>query len=75
MTGNGHLPFPFNLDYYWRIIIIIIMTSFLLYGIRLRLLIYGYLKEPDTKMGAINLLIWIDQVFRQVFISNKLILF
>jgi hypothetical protein len=39
------------------------MTFILVIGIRLRLLILGYLLEPDTKIGAINLLIWIDQVF------------
>ena len=55
-------PFPFNLDYSWRLVISMIMVLILLSGIFLRVIIIGYLVAPSTKIGPINLLIWVDQL-------------
>ena len=55
-------PFPFNLDYSWRLCISVAMSFILVSGIFLRKIIISYLLAPDTNTGPINLLIWMDQV-------------
>jgi hypothetical protein len=55
-------PFPFNLDYSWRLCISAAMSFILVSGIFLRKIIISYLLAPDTNTGPINLLIWVDQV-------------
>ena len=61
-TKEGPLPFPLGLT--WPVKCAISSTLFiiLLSGIYFRKIIFDYLRAPETKIGAINYLIWIDQL-------------
>ena len=71
-------PFPFNLEYSWRVAIAIVSTIVLLLGIFFRALIIRYLLEPEAKLRPINKLIWIDQlngVFSALNILGRIVAF
>ena len=76
LSFQESLPFPLNLSLPFKILISVILILILSFGSKLRVIIFSYLKAPDTKMGPINYLIWIDQangLFLGVSISYKLI--
>ena len=56
------LPFPLYLHFGWRIFIILTQFLTLIFGIKLRAIIFSYLRCPESKMGPINSLIWMDQI-------------
>ena len=55
-------PFPLNLHPPWRIAIVISLLVNIICGTRLRIIILQYIQSPDTNLGPINILIWIDQI-------------
>ena len=63
LESTKKLPFPLNLHLYARISISVFFTFVLTIGIYLRKNIFDYLKSPETKLGPINLLIWMDQAW------------
>jgi hypothetical protein len=56
------LPFPLNYHYGWTIFITVTFTLTLVFGIKLRAIIFAYLLSPESKLGPINILIWMDQI-------------
>jgi len=71
-------PFPFNLPYHYRVTIAIMMAINFAAGAYLRLIIMKYLRESGTKMGPINLLIWMDQlngIFLALNIAGRIVAF
>ena len=56
------LPFPLNLSLIWRSVLIVSLLLALIQGTRLRMIIISYLNAPETNLGPINYLVWIDQV-------------
>ena len=56
------LPFPMNLSMEWRIIIAITLLIALIEGAKLRITIFRYINSPDSNLGPINFLIWVDQI-------------
>jgi len=56
------LPFPLNQSQTFRIILAISYMITLVYGLRLRSTIISYLLSPESKVGAINHLIMLDQI-------------
>jgi hypothetical protein len=59
---NVTLPFPMNLSMAWRIVIAISLLINLIEGTRLRVIIFKFIKSPDSYLGPINYLIWVDQI-------------
>lgn len=55
------LPFPLYLSWELRTVLAVILFIALTIGIRLRTIIFNYLRSPDSK-GPVNYLIWVDQV-------------
>jgi hypothetical protein len=75
LSFQDSLPFPLYLSLSFKIFMLVILIFILSFGSKLRLIIFSYQKAPNTKMGAINYLICIDQVivfFLGVSISYKL---
>jgi hypothetical protein len=56
------LPFPLYLKYPSILFISLTLLISLLIGLKFRAIIFFYLKAPETKIGPINFLIWIDQI-------------
>ena len=56
------LPFPLYVNGYWKATISIVLLFTLIEGTRLRIVILSYLSSPETKLGSVNYLIWIDQI-------------
>jgi hypothetical protein len=56
------LPFPMNLSMEWRIIIAITLLITLVEGAKLRIVIFQFINSPDSNIGPINILIWVDQI-------------
>lgn len=61
LTGEV-LPFPMNLSMEWRIIIAITLLINLIEGAKLRIIIFQFINSPDSNLGPINFLIWVDQI-------------
>ncbi len=59
---NVTLPFPMNLSVEWRSIIAFTLMLNLIEGTRLRIIIFQFMKSPDSYLGPINYLIWVDQI-------------
>ena len=55
------LPFPLYKSYPIRMTISLFLFCTLVYGLQLRTVIFAYLLAPETRMGPINSLIWMDQ--------------
>jgi hypothetical protein len=60
--SDEFLPFPLNLKIEWRIIIVFSHFFNLIWGTKLKLNIFQYMKSRDANLGPINFLIWIDQI-------------
>ena len=58
------LPFPLNKDPIWRLLLASILLIVLMFGTVLRRQIVQYLRSPDSKLGPINVLIWMDQGYK-----------
>ena len=56
------LSFPLYLHPVLKIILALSMVLVLVQGSKLRGSIISYLKSPESKLGSINRLIWIDQL-------------
>jgi hypothetical protein len=56
------LPFPLNLHPILSLIYLIFLVFILVEGTRLRLKIIAFLNSPESNIGPINFLIWLDQV-------------
>ena len=56
------LPFPLYLPLHWKIVLAIILVISLVVGFKLRFVILSYLSSPESNIGPINNLIWIDQL-------------
>ena len=69
---QGPMPFPFNLSYELRLMISSGMALNFVAGSYLRIKIGWFLLEPSSKMGPINLLIWIDQ-FNGIFLAINIL--
>ena len=59
---NKTLPFPLTMNLYLRFMMAIIFIFIFVAGMLMRKHFFGYLRYPETKLGAINLLIWMDQL-------------
>ena len=59
--SNG-LPFPLNLQTIWKLILSISLLLTLIQGTRIRVGIICYINSPESTLGAINYLIWIDEI-------------
>ena len=59
---KDRLPFPLNLSLPLKILITLCLCANQIFGTYFRAIIFAYLKAPETKLGPINKLIWIDQV-------------
>ena len=62
LTDHDGLPFPLNIDVHSKYIILVLMLATLIYCTKLRVKIFSYLASPEAKTGAINVLVWFDQV-------------
>jgi hypothetical protein len=56
------LPFPLYLNGYWKALISIALLLTFIEGTRLRIVILSCLSSPETKLGPVNYLKWIDQI-------------
>ena len=56
------LPFPLYLSLHWKLVISISLLLSLVFGFSLRLIIFSYLRSPESNLGPINYLIWLDEV-------------
>ena len=55
------LPFPIYFPLIFKLPISVSLFLCLFYGLKLRKVIFKYLKSPELKLGPINHLIWMDQ--------------
>jgi hypothetical protein len=62
LSDNDGLPFPLNLQLIWKILLVAILLVNLVQGSRLRGTIVAYIKSPESNLGPINYLIWVDQI-------------
>jgi hypothetical protein len=56
------LPFPLSLNTYWKIVLVILYLLTLYKGTQLRVIIISYIHSPESNLGPINYLIWVDQI-------------
>ena len=61
-TDAEGLPFPLYLPFEWKLCLAVSLVICLLVGFRLRWVILSYLNSPESNMGPINYLIWVDQM-------------
>jgi hypothetical protein len=61
-ASHPGLPIPLNLSYFWRILISISLLITLVIGGKYRRIILSYINSPETNIGPINYLIWVDQM-------------
>ena len=54
-------PFPLYLSFGTQLVLTLLLTLSLWFGMTLRAVIINYLRSPDTN-GPVNYLIWIDQL-------------
>ena len=62
LSESDGLPFPLYLSPIWKIILSISLLATLIQGTRLRAIIVSYIASPETKLGPINYLIWVDEM-------------
>ncbi len=60
--GQNGLPFPMYLSTSSRSLLSFFMLFSLVYGLILRASIFSYLRSPNTRLGPIDRLIWMDQL-------------
>ena len=56
------LPFPQNLEPGCKYLVASVYFAVLISGLYLRKIIFSYLRSPESKLGGINYLIWLDQM-------------
>jgi hypothetical protein len=66
-NGNTLVPFPMNLSYEWRFVVMALFSFFLITGFALRGFIFAYLTQPDAKQYPINFLLLLDQTNGMIF--------
>ena len=54
-------PFPLYLSFWAQLVLTLLLSLSLWFGLTLRSIIINYLRSPDTN-GPVNYLIWIDQL-------------
>ena len=69
---SNPLPFPLNLNLFWRSIISAFLLAILIVGTRLRMKIVSYIRSPDTKLNETNILFCLDQV-NGIFLSIMIV--
>ena len=62
LSDSDGLPFPLYLHPVWRFVLAISLLIVLNQGTRLRAIIISYITSPETKIGPINYLIWVDEL-------------
>jgi hypothetical protein len=62
LSDQDGLPFPLYLHLAWKVILAISLLFTLIEGTKLRMIIIAYIKSPETKLGPINYLIWVDEI-------------
>jgi hypothetical protein len=62
LEDHESLPFPLNHHPGWKIGITVMQLTTFIFGLKLRATIFAYLLCPESKLGPINVLIWVDQV-------------
>jgi hypothetical protein len=62
LRNEDGLPFPLFLSDNWKMLMTIWLSMILVFGLRLRIGIVAYLRAPDTMIGRLDYLIWMDQV-------------
>ena len=62
ISDDEGLPFPLNLDSFWNIVLVILYSLTLYKGTQLRVIIISYINSPESNLGPINYLIWVDQI-------------
>ena len=76
LIDSEGLPFPLYLPPILKILLSISLLVALVQGTRLRAIIIAYIISPETKLGPINYLIWVDEmngVFLGVSIAIRII--
>ncbi len=71
-SDEKFLPFPQNLNIYWRSLISIILVFIIVHGIRYRLKILSYIRSSETKLNAVNILFCLDQT-NGIFLALMLV--
>ena len=61
LEANKTLPFPLTMSFYLKFIFGAVFSLVFVWGLSVRKNIFDYLKCPETKLGAINFIIWMDQ--------------
>ena len=56
------LPFPLNLNMFWRCLISAFLAAIFVLGVRFRLKIISFIRDPETKLNETNILFCLDQV-------------
>jgi hypothetical protein len=62
LSDTEGLPFPLYLHFVWKLILSISLLVVLIQGTRLRAIIVSCILSPETKIGSINYLIWVDEL-------------
>lgn len=62
LEDNQSVPFPLNHPPGWKITITLMQLLTFIIGIKLRVIILSFLLCPESKLGPINVLIWMDQI-------------
>jgi hypothetical protein len=68
------LPFPLNLHPILSLIYLIYLVFIMVEGTRLRLKIIAFINSPESNIGPINFLIWLDQANTKIlmFVQENL---
>ena len=78
LSDQDGLPFPLYLHPVWKVLLAITLIFTLIKGTRLRKIIIDYIISPESKLGPINYLIWVDQInsiFLGINVLFRIILF
>ena len=62
LEDHQSVPFPLNHHPGWKIGITVMQILTFIFGLKLRVIIFSYLLCPESKLGPINVLIWMDQI-------------
>ena len=62
LSDDLGLPFPLYLNSFWNIVLVVLYLITLYKGTKLRVIIISYINSPESNLGPINYLIWVDQI-------------
>jgi hypothetical protein len=62
LSDDLGLPFPLYLSSFWNIVLVVLYSLTLYKGTQLRVIIISYINSPESNLGPINYLIWVDQI-------------